>query len=246
MQRINSKKVSMVRVVSAAFLVIVSFSNHLSAAMPCECSEKHNVPWNQAKNPGDKRFVEIRKKIINMVSDEEIPSMAVSVAKEGRILWEEAFGWANREDMLKATPHTIYALGSLSKSITATGLMLLVEKGLVKLNDPVEKYLGPVMLRDYLGIASQIKVYHVLSMTAGIPHLWKEHKDDDPNPPLPVSELINRYGFSISPPGEMFLYSNLAFAFPEQMIPVVTGQTFENFMEKEVLLPLGMKDQGTH
>src|SRR6266705_6936673 len=57
------------------------------------------------------------------------PSVAVSVAKDGRILFEEAIGLANQEKLIPATPYTMYALASISKPLTATGLMVLVDRG---------------------------------------------------------------------------------------------------------------------
>ena len=50
--------------------------------------------------------------------------MSVAVAKDGEIIWEEAFGWADREKRIPATEHTMYSLASISKPITATGLMV--------------------------------------------------------------------------------------------------------------------------
>src|SRR6187399_3440141 len=64
------------------------------------------------------------------VIDSGVPSLAVAVAKGGKIIWEEGFGWADREARIPATEHTTYSLASISKPITATGLMILVERGL--------------------------------------------------------------------------------------------------------------------
>ena len=59
--------------------------------------------------------------------DTHTPSLAVAVAVDGKVIWEEAFGWADRENQVPATIHTMYSLASISKPITATGLMTLVE-----------------------------------------------------------------------------------------------------------------------
>jgi hypothetical protein len=68
--------------------------------------------------------------------EHDVPSLAVAVAKDGEIIWEAGFGWADRERRIRATEHTMYSLASISKSITATGLMVLVERGLVDLDHP--------------------------------------------------------------------------------------------------------------
>jgi hypothetical protein len=65
------------------------------------------------------------------VADGKVPSVAVAVARDGEIIWEQGFGLADREKNISATEHTGYALASISKQLTATGLMILVERGLI-------------------------------------------------------------------------------------------------------------------
>ena len=86
-----------------------------------------NEPLEQvtAKSAHDDIFAPVRSKILESLKRKKIASISVAVAKDGKIIWEEAFGWANREKRVKATPHTMYSLASISKPITATGLMVL-------------------------------------------------------------------------------------------------------------------------
>ena len=71
-------------------------------------------------------FDPIREEIQRRLVQQSVPSIAVAVARGEHILWEEGFGWADRESRVRATPHTLYTLGSLSKPITATAVMVLV------------------------------------------------------------------------------------------------------------------------
>src|SRR5262249_8488860 len=71
------------------------------------------------------QFDAVRAEIQRRLVQQSIPSVAVAVARDGHVLWEEAFGWADREDRRRATPHTPYTLGSVSKPVTATALMVL-------------------------------------------------------------------------------------------------------------------------
>jgi CubicO group peptidase (beta-lactamase class C family) len=72
--------------------------------------------------------------------------MALAVAWREEILWMNAYGMADKEKRIPATPQTSYALGSLSKSISATGVMTLVEKGILDLEQPVNPLLNTVPL----------------------------------------------------------------------------------------------------
>jgi CubicO group peptidase (beta-lactamase class C family) len=187
----------------------------------------------------DKRFNQVRTKIIKMIDSKEIPSLAVAVAKDGQIIWLEAFGWADREKKLKATPQTIYPLASLSKSMMATGLMVLVDRGLVNPDDPVEKLITPAKLKVYEGKSSDLKVIHLLSMTGGIPHGSACYHE--PHTPLPFTEFINRFIISVFPPGEVYEYSNYSMGVPQAIVEKVTGKSLKDFMSSQVFGPLGMK-----
>jgi len=70
------------------------------------------------------RFDEIRAIIRTEVERKSVTSLSVAVAQNGRIIWEEGFGWADREKQIKATEHTVYSLASVSKPMTAVGLMI--------------------------------------------------------------------------------------------------------------------------
>lgn len=95
--------------------------------------------------------------------------MALAVARDGKILWEEGFGLADREKNISATEHTVYALASISKALTATGLMILVERGLIDMNSPINDYLGEAKLQARVGDAAKATVRRVTCHTSGLP-----------------------------------------------------------------------------
>src|SRR5881409_4243319 len=99
----------------------------------------------------DDVFGAVRDLIRTRLVDQVIPSLAVAVAREGEILWEEGFGWADRENRVPATEHTMYSLASISKPITATGLMVLKEQGKIDLDRPIDDYLGDAKLTARVG-----------------------------------------------------------------------------------------------
>ena len=92
-------------------------------------------------------FDGIRAFIRKQLVETQMPSIAVAVARDGKILWEEGFGWADREKRIAATEHTMYSLASISKPITATGLMVLAGAGKIELDRPINEYLGNAKLR---------------------------------------------------------------------------------------------------
>ncbi len=101
------------------------------------------------------QFEPIRDRIRQKLEQHRAPSISVAVARGNQIIWEESFGWADRENHIPATADTMYTLGSTSKPITATAIMLLRERGLLNLDRPINDYLGDAKLVARVGNASE-------------------------------------------------------------------------------------------
>jgi CubicO group peptidase (beta-lactamase class C family) len=178
--------------------------------------------------------------LIRRAIDDGLPSIAVAVAKDGRIIWEEGFGWADRERMIPATQHTMYSLASISKPITATGLMKLVERGLVNLERPANDYLGTGRLTATSGDPSRATVRHVLSHTAGLPLHYQFFYANAGYGRPPMDQTISRYGVLMHAPGDVYQYSNLGYGIIDHIISRVSRQSYSDYMRTEVFLPLGL------
>jgi len=185
-------------------------------------------------------FASVRAAMQRMVDAVGSPSVAVAIAKDGRILWEDAIGWANREKRIPATANTMYALASISKPITATGLMVLVDRGEVDLDRPANAYLGAARVNGLAGNADGATVRRVLSHTAGLPLHSQFFYSDRGYAPPPMEETIARYGNLVFPPGQVFEYSNLGYGIISHLIERVSGKPYAEFMRTEVFAPLGL------
>src|SRR5206468_346535 len=93
----------------------------------------------------------------------------IAVAQHGKIVWEEGFGFSDLANHSAATANTLYSMASISKPITATGLMTLVQQGRVTLSHPANEYLGRGKLTGLAGDAREATVERVMSHTAGLP-----------------------------------------------------------------------------
>jgi len=187
----------------------------------------------------DRRFAAVRGRILAQMEAEKTPSLAVAVAQHGRLLWMEAFGWADRDRGVPATPETVYALGSLSKSLTATGLMVLVQRGEISLDAPVNRYIAGLLdLGDTP--AEEVSVRRVATMVAGIAHGWQEIPAKEGG--CSIEEFLARNVKVVFPPGTVYEYSNNAYAVLEAVIERASGAGYAEFMRKSVFEPLGMKN----
>jgi CubicO group peptidase (beta-lactamase class C family) len=172
--------------------------------------------------------------------ERHLPSVSVAVAAGGRVAWEEAFGWADVEARRPATPSTPYSLASISKPMTATGVLLLREEGRVDLDEPLGAYMGGGHLRGLAGPAREATVRRVLSHTSGLPLHYTFYYRGEGGTPPPPSEALRRYGILVFPPGERFEYSNLGYGLLGFLIQNVSGEEYPEFMARRVFRPLGL------
>lgn len=185
-------------------------------------------------------FSEVQELIKNKLVELSVPSLAVAVAKEGEIIWEEGFGWADRENRVKADEHTMYSLASISKPITATGLMILKEQGELELDHPINEYLGEAKLKARVGNPDEATVRRVANHSSGLPLHYQFFYEDEPYLRPPMDETIRRYGNLVTAPGERYQYSNLGYGILDYIISRISGKSYSDFMRQEVFLPLNM------
>src|SRR5215203_235330 len=123
-------------------------------------------PQTQSNTPEKPDFSQVRKLIQEQLATTSIPSISVAVVRRGEIIWEEGFGFADRENHIPATAHTMYYLASVSKTITATAVMILSERKRIDLDHPINDYIKPARLRSPLWDPDEATVRRVANHTA--------------------------------------------------------------------------------
>lgn len=184
------------------------------------------------------RFSAVKLHIRQYMRETGAPSVAISVARHGQIVWEEGFGWADRERRIAATAYTPYMIASTSKPLTGTALMLLVQAGKVELDRPINDYLGPAKLRARMGDAQDATVRRVANHTSGLPMHCQIFFAGEETPTIDVT--LMRYGNLIARSAERYEYSNLGYGALEAVVQRVSGMPFADFMRSELFSKLGM------
>ena len=192
------------------------------------------------------QFNGVRELIRARLVEFSVPSLAVAVGKNGKILWEEGFGWADRENRVPANEHTMYSLASISKPITATGLMILKERGKLVLDRPINDYLGNAKLKAWVGNPDEATVRRVANHSSGLPLHYHFFHEDEPYRRPPMDETIRRYGNLVTAPGEKYQYANLGYGILDYVISRLSGKNYPDFMREEVFLPLDMTHTSVH
>lgn len=226
----------MTKIVSAAtisLLIIFMFSNW-------ETSES-----NRTDHRSDRNFQqELSREIPRWMERYDVPGIAIALISNGKLSWSDAFGFAKIKERIPMTPRTICRVESISKSVTARGVMKLAESGKIDLDDPVAEYLNTWQFPETDFDAQQITVRQLLSHSSGLAlgTLGLEYPPGADKPSL--SESLSKEVMLIQEPGKGFYYSNVGYHLLELLIEEVTGQPFSEYMQNEILLPLGMTNAG--
>ena len=164
---------------------------------------------------------------------QQVPGLAVGVLHNGEMIFSQGFGVADVTTNRPVTPATSFRIGSITKPLTAIGLMQLVEAGQVDLDQPVVSYVPEFIVND------QITVRQLLSHSSGLGDAAIPYGRTDAAALQDyVASLVPASAFA--PPGTLFSYSNPGFNILGRMIETVSGMPYADYMTTEVFPALGM------
>lgn len=188
---------------------------------------------------------ELDAKIPQLLHDFSVPGAAIAIIENGEIVLQKGYGFADIEEEVKVTTKTGFNIASISKTITAWGLMKLIQDGKIDLDAPAEKYLTRWHLPESEYDSDEVTIRRLLSHTAGLSlHGYPGWSLNDTLPT--IEESLNgknngpgRVGI-IMKPGTKYQYSGGGFTILQLIIEEVTGQKFEDYIQEQILDPLGM------
>lgn len=175
-----------------------------------------------------------------------VPGVSIGVLEHGKIGYVAQYGYADKKAGHKLDEASRFQAGSISKSVTAWGILKLSEEGKLSLDDPVGEHLGNRSIPGVDTFPEEVTIRRLLSHTAGLaPH--PGYLGVEPGRMLPTPEqslagagMLNepvKFAFT---PGTEATYSGAGYTILQMVIEEVSGQPFEDYMEKQILLPLGM------
>ena len=203
--------------------------------------------------PADKRLASFDDLLTRFVAEHKIPGASLAVTKDGKLVYARGYGVAVVGEKRPVQPTSLFRIASISKPITAVGVLQLAERKKLKLDDPV---LDHLTLEAFVPKGAkpdprwkQITVRHCLQHTGG----WDRDKSGDPcfkiwqiakemstETPVPPDQIV-RYMLGQpldADPGTKYAYSNLGYLVLGAIVEAVTKQTYEEFVLKSVFAPL--------
>ncbi len=225
-----------VRLLTTAYLA--------AAALVPACAERsklHEVP-SQVAEPPAPRFTKAvdsaRGAVRRRIRTGNLPGVSVAVARNGSVVWAEAFGWADLSREVLATPRTLYPVGSISKSLTATAAGLLHERGRLDFDIPIQAYLPqfpqkrwPITTGQLMGHIAGVVRDGGMAETLRQPHCDNARAAIDP-----VAKDTLEFE-----PGTEWRYSNFGWRLVGAVVEAAAGEPFLAFMDREVFTPAGME-----
>lgn len=182
----------------------------------------------------------IEQRIQQAVQERRYVGLALAIAQGAEVTYARGFGTTSVEDGgIAVTPDTLFCIGSISKSLTATLVMRLVEQGTLDLDRPVVSYLPGFSFSDP-SLGERVTLRHVLSHTTGLPAAGKDFGPRDPDALRRfVWDEIPRYQF-IAEPGKVHLYNNTVIVLAGHLAEVVTGKYYDQLVQELIFDPLQM------
>ena len=192
---------------------------------------------------------EINKQLteyMNKYTDLWAFSGSIVAVKNGEIIFEQGFGYANVEHKVPNTPETKFRIYSISKQFTAVAILLLEERGLLKVEDCVRKYFP-----DWTELDERITIHQMLIHTSGLANFTgdnefeKKLKYNVNTKRSDIINLINAKELDFEP-GSDWAYCNTGYFVLELLIEKLSNMSFSEFMEENIFQPLAMKDSGVY
>lgn len=197
------------------------------------------VPNSNAKSSGTPEAIKQKlDELLTQVSANGF-SGAVLVAKDGQIIFNQAYGMADQAKGIANTTETLFDIGSIGKQFTAAAIMKLEMLGKLSTNDAISKYLDGVPTDK-----QAITIHQLLTMTSGIQSsLMMKFRNGEPSTlndkTARIKELLNAP--LELPPGKGFKYSNGGYNLLAAIVEKASGQTYEQFVHENLFKPAGMK-----
>ena len=188
----------------------------------------------------DSRLADLDTLIESVMKDGNVPGLAIVIVENDQILLAKGYGNRRRGEPSPVDAHTLFGIASMTKAFTASAIGILVDRGAVRLDEPMATALPGFQLADsYVG--SYATVRDALAHRTGAAAedlLWYT------NPQASAATLIASMAAlpQEAPLREQFIYNNLMYVVAGAIIPEKTGKSWEAFVSSELLAPIGMSD----
>jgi CubicO group peptidase (beta-lactamase class C family) len=224
----------MIRIFATAAIVALSAASACYAQEPPKKAVIGTIDDEQPDRP-------LATVIRQFVDSHEIAGAVAVVADRDGIIASDVVGLADIDEQKPMAADTIFWIASMSKPITGACIMILQDEGKLTLDDPISKHLPEMKdLRTMAGMPAKITIRHLLSHTSGMAEL----KADEAYTSVNLEEATRRYAQVqvLFEPGSRWQYSQTSINTAARIVEVISGISFDEFVQQRICVPLGMSD----
>jgi serine beta-lactamase-like protein LACTB len=165
------------------------------------------------------------------------PGLSAAIVVGESVVWAQGSGLADVEQSVPVRPESVFRIASISKPIAATAVMQLVERGLVSIEDPIQRYV-PSFPRKPQG---EIRLHHLLTHTSGIRHYrGNEMNSREFYPTLERALTVFKDDPLLFAPGEQYSYTTYGYNLLAGVVEAVTARSFDEYLRLNIFAPAGM------
>jgi len=179
-----------------------------------------------------------RLQVHGLMEERRIPGISAAAAVDGRVVWSEGFGYADRRTRRRVCPDVRFRIASVSKPLTATAVALLYQRGKLDLDAPVQRYVPGFPDKGHV-ITARLLAGHL----GGIRHYHGPSEELNTTPYASVTESLRIFQNDplIARPGTVFRYSSWGYTLLSAVVEGASGEDFPSFVKRHVLEPLRME-----
>ena len=211
------------------------------AAQPAEPGDGFSLEERRTRL--QPHLAEIDREFREYAEKKRLPGMTWGIVLDGTLVHIGLLGWADLERRVAVGLETRFRIASMTKSFTAAAILRLRDEGKLNLHDPVAKHVPEFSAtKPATADAPFIRIEHLLAMSAGFPedNPWGDRQLDVTDEAF--AKFLSEGTSTSSAAGTAFEYSNLGYALLGRIITAVSGMPYQDYIRREILSPLGMKD----
>ncbi len=209
------------------------------------------IPTTTFPQPGndDSRYATMQADLIQQIKrgmkKHKITGLSIGLVDNGELVWAQGFGYADKEKQRLADEQTIYKVGSITKVFTGTAIMQLVEQEKINLDIHIQTYIPELKIRYHTATDKAITLRSIMTHTSGLPgDTLSGMFAKQPESFHKAIDFLNNT-HAPYPPGTIVAYSNLATDLLGIVIERMSGETYADYIQNNILNPLGMKQSST-
>ena len=238
---VNKSLVVSLTIILTGMMLITTVAPAIAQEKWVASDKNVSTASSQQQGPTDPAEMEafLDDLLAKQMEENHIAGAAVSVVKDGKLFFAKGYGYADLENKIPVDPEkTIFRIGSVGKTFTWTAVMQLVEQGKLDLGADINTYLDFHIPDTY---PQPITLKHLMTHTSGIEDRWLESLVSDTSELVSQREwLIANFPGRVRPPGEAAGYSNYNAMLAGYIVARVSGEPYDQYIQKHIFDPLGM------